>query len=217
MVELGLKFTLAYLLGTVLGSLVVGRLKGGIDIRKVGSGNPGGTNALRTQGKAFAFWVLVIDVGKGVAAVLVLPGLVLPGVGLDPGIPRAVIADACAFAVVLGHVFPVWHDFAGGKGGATAAGVLAALSPLLGAVAVVAWILIIGLTGYVGLATMSAAAGVALLAALGGFASDPAFFAATAAIATLIIYAHRGNIARIRSGTEPRMGMFLRRGSRDAS
>ena len=84
MLELGLKFTLAYLLGAVLGSLLVGYLRGGVDIRKVGSGNPGGTNALRTQGKAFALWVMLIDVGKGLLAASVIPPLVLPGVVLDP-------------------------------------------------------------------------------------------------------------------------------------
>jgi acyl phosphate:glycerol-3-phosphate acyltransferase len=211
MVELGLKFTLAYLLGSVLGSLVVGRFYGGVDIRKVGSGNPGGTNALRTQGKVFALWVVLIDVGKGVVAVLVLPKLALPGVPLDPAIDRELLGYAAAFAVVLGHVFPVWYDFKGGKGGATAAGVLGALSLALAIPAVVVWVLIIGLTGYVGLATMSAAAGVAAYVGFTRLSADPGFFVATAAIAALIIYAHRINIERMRAGTEVRMGMFGRR------
>jgi acyl phosphate:glycerol-3-phosphate acyltransferase len=211
MVELGLKFTLAYLLGSVLGSLVVGRFYGGVDIRKVGSGNPGGTNALRTQGKMFALWVVVIDVGKGVLAVRVLPTLELPGVPLDPGIGRELLGYAAAFAVVLGHVFPVWYGFKGGKGGATAAGVLGALSLTLAIPAVAVWLLIIGLTGYVGLATMSAAAGVAVYVGFTRLAADPGFFVATALIAALIIYAHRINIERMRAGTEVRMGMFLRR------
>ena len=216
MVELGLKFTLAYLLGAVLGSLVVGRLRGGVDIRKVGSGNPGGTNALRTQGKAFAFWVLAVDVGKGVAAVVLLPQLPLPGVPFDPGIPRALLADAAALGAVLGHVFPVWYGFKGGKGGATAAGVLLALSPWLGVPVLVLWILIIGLTGYVGLATICAAVGAAVYVAATEHAGDPAFCVTTALIAALIVYAHRGNVARMRAGTESRMGRFLRRGARDA-
>src|SRR5690606_2734837 len=88
MIELGLKFTLAYLLGAVLGSLVVGYLKGGVDIRKAGSGNAGSTNALRTQGKWFALGVLVIDVGKGIIAAAWLPGLDIPGVGIDPAVSR---------------------------------------------------------------------------------------------------------------------------------
>ena len=83
MIELGLKVTLAYLVGSVLGSLLVGFFYGGVDIRKAGSGNAGGTNALRTQGKVFALWVMVIDIGKGILAAAVIPPLVLPGVGID--------------------------------------------------------------------------------------------------------------------------------------
>src|SRR5690606_22358315 len=130
MIELGLKFTLAYLLGSVLGSLVVGWLRGGVDIRRMGSGNPGGTNAFRTQGKWFALWVMVIDVGKGLLAIALLVPLDLPGVGVDPEIDRLWLTYAVAFAAILGHVFPVWFDFRGGKGGATAAGVLLYREPL---------------------------------------------------------------------------------------
>ena len=113
MLELGFKFTISYLLGSVLGSLVVGYLRGGVDIRKVGSGNPGGTNALRTQGKWFALCVLVIDVGKGILAVALIPGLDLPGIGIDANVSRNLILYSVAFAVILGHVFPVWFDFKG--------------------------------------------------------------------------------------------------------
>ena len=80
MIELCLKFTIAYLLGSVLGSLVVGQVRGGVDIRKLGSENAGGTNALRTQGIAFAFWVMLIDVGKGIICVLLLPGFEVPAI-----------------------------------------------------------------------------------------------------------------------------------------
>ena len=83
MIELGLKVTLAYLVGSVLGSLLVGFFYGGVDIRKLGSGNAGGTNALRTQGKSFALWVMVIDIGKGILAAAVIPPLAMPGVGID--------------------------------------------------------------------------------------------------------------------------------------
>ena len=114
MIELGLKFTLGYLLGGVLGSLVVGWLRGGVDIRKLGSGNAGGTNALRTQGKWFALWVMVIDVGKGILAATVIPRLVLPGVLPDPDVDPELITYAVAFAAVVGHVFPVWFGFRGG-------------------------------------------------------------------------------------------------------
>jgi glycerol-3-phosphate acyltransferase PlsY len=101
--ELGLKSLIAYLLGAVLGSLVMGRLRG-VDIREQGSGNAGGTNALRTQGWKFALGVVVIDVGKAVLAVGLLPGLSLPFVGIDAAVDREWLTVACATAVVVGHV-----------------------------------------------------------------------------------------------------------------
>ena len=124
MLELGLKFTIAYLIGSVLGSSVMGWFRGGVDIRKTGSGNPGGTNALRTQGKWFALGVMVIDVGKGIASVILLPTLVMFGIEVDPGVKRELLIYAVGFAAVLGHVYPIWFDFRGGKGGATAIGVV---------------------------------------------------------------------------------------------
>lgn len=211
MIELGLKFTAAYLLGSVLGSLIVGYLRGGVDIRRVGSGNPGGTNALRTQGKAFAFWVMVIDVGKGITAVVLLPNLTLFGVATDPKVSRDLVLYSVAFAAILGHVYPVWHDFKGGKGGATAIGILCLLAPRLGAAVIAVWIAIIALTGYVGLATMTGAIAAAAYVGATGLPGDVGLFAFTAATSLLIGYTHRGNIQRMRNGTEVRMGK-LRRG-----
>src|SRR5262245_54883888 len=149
MIELGLKFTLGYLLGSVLGSLVVGWFRGGVDIRKLGSGNAGGTNALRTQGKGFALAVMVIDVGKGILAAIVIPPLALPGVVSDPDVDPAFILYGVAFAAVVGHVFPLWFGFRGGKGGATAAGLLVYFAPVLALPVLVSWIAIVLLTGYV--------------------------------------------------------------------
>src|SRR5690606_24391778 len=143
MIELGLKFTLAYLLGSVLGSLVVGYLRGGVDIRKVGSGNAGGTNALRTQGKWFAFWVIVIDIGKGIVAAAWIPAFAIPGVGVDPEVSRDLVLYSVAFAVVIGHVFPVWFGFNGGKGGATAAGLLIFFAPWLAIPVICGWLAVI--------------------------------------------------------------------------
>ena len=156
MIELGIKFTLAYLLGSVLGSLVVGWFYGGVDIRKLGSGNAGGTNALRTQGKWFALWVMIIDIGKGILAAALIPGLALPGVGIDPEIERSLVLYTVAFAAIAGHVFPVWFQFRGGKGGATAAGLIVYFVPTLALPVLGAWILVVLLTGFVGLATISA-------------------------------------------------------------
>ena len=213
MIELGLKFTAGYLLGSILGSLVVGFLRGGVDIRKLGSGNPGGTNALRTQGKAFALWVMVIDVGKGILAVSVLPSLAVFGLTLDPAVDRDLVLYSVAFAAILGHVYPLWHDFKGGKGGATAAGIICVLAPPLGLVLIAIWIGIIALTGFVGLATMSAAVGAAVYVAITSAATQTGLLVFTVATAMLIVFTHRENIRRMRAGTETRMGMLRRHSS----
>jgi len=208
MIELGLKFTLAYLLGAVLGSLVVGYLKGGIDIRTLGSGNPGGTNALRTQGKWFALWVLVVDIGKGIAAVALLPGLVVPGVGLDPAVSRELVLYAVGFAAILGHVFPVWFDFKGGKGGATAAGLLFYFDPMLAVPVIACWVGVILATGFVGLATMTASVAAVAFIAFARLPEEQAFFLFASLVAALIVYTHRGNIRRMLDRTEPRFRRF---------
>lgn len=208
MLELGLKFTLAYLLGSVLGSLVVGQLRGGVDIRQLGSRNPGGTNALRTQGKVFAAWVLVIDVGKGVLPVLILPTLQVPGVDIDPLLSREVIAYAVGFAALLGHVYPLWYDFKGGKGGATAAGVLCVVAPFLALWVLLGWFAVIVVTGYVGLSTIGAAVGAAAYIGITGLPEAYRLFVLATLIAALIIFTHRANIVRMWQGTENRMYLF---------
>jgi glycerol-3-phosphate acyltransferase PlsY len=163
MIELGLKVTLAYLVGAVLGSLLVGFLYGGIDIRKLGSGNAGGTNALRTQGKLFALWVMVIDIGKGILAAAVIPQLALPGVGIDSSVDRSLVLYAVAFAAILGHVFPVWFGFRGGKGLGVTGGTIAVLWPpgllvTLPVLGLVSRAVGSALGSLVGLATMGGAA-----------------------------------------------------------
>lgn len=202
MLELGLKSLIAYLLGTLLGSLILGRLKG-VDIRRMGSGNAGATNALRTQGKAFGLSVLILDMGKGVLAVLWVPALILPGVGLDPQLSREWLALACAFAVILGHVYPVWFGFRGGKGVATVVGVIGALEPRLLVPVIGCWFIVVLLTGYVGLASILA--GVGLTVAVYRF--DPGntpLLGFCILVTALVIYTHRGNLARMAAGTESR-------------
>jgi len=202
MLELAVKSLLAYLLGTLLGSLILGRLRG-VDIRALGSGNAGATNALRTQGKVFGAAVLLLDIAKGVVAVRWLPDLTIPDVGLDPGIAREWLALACGLAVILGHVYPVWFDFRGGKGVATVVGVVAALKPLLLVPLLGSWIAVVMLTGYVGLASMLA--GVVLIAAVGVLEpGDPPLLYFSIAITTFVIFTHRANIARMAAGTESR-------------
>jgi glycerol-3-phosphate acyltransferase PlsY len=150
LLELGLKTLIAYLMGSVVGALLIGQFRG-VDIRTMGSGNAGGTNALRTQGLGFAAATVVIDIGKGWLAAGWLPGLAIPGVALDPAIARDWLAACCAAGAVAGHVWPLWHDFRGGKGGATLAGTLMALAPMLLALAVTAWVAILLLTAFVDL------------------------------------------------------------------
>jgi glycerol-3-phosphate acyltransferase PlsY len=202
--ELGLKTLIAYLLGAVLGSLVMGRLRG-VDIREQGSGNLGGTNALRTQGFWFAVVTVVVDVGKGWLAAGWLPGAAIPGVGADPLVGRDWLAAACASAAVAGHVWPLYHEFRGGKGGATFVGALLALAPATVPVALAAWLAVAMLSGFAGLATMVAAASTPVAAAflLGGPRPLLVF---TVAMAAFIVWAHRANIARMRAGNELRLG-----------
>jgi glycerol-3-phosphate acyltransferase PlsY len=214
-----LKAALSYLLGSIVGGLLVGRLRGGVDIRRLGSGNAGGTNALRTQGKAFAFWVMLIDVGKGWVATRVLAPLVIPGV--SPGMAAAEahswVAVACGIAVILGHIYPVWHGFRGGKGVATLVGAVLGLGPPLLLPMVGTWMLAVVLFGYVGLASMLGAAALTVTAAaeVSGPRAPLVTFGVLTAV--LIAFTHRSNIARMLAGREPRarrLWLFgLRRGS----
>jgi glycerol-3-phosphate acyltransferase PlsY len=216
MLELGLKVTLGYLLGAVLGSLLVGFVYGGIDIRQLGSGNPGGTNALRTQGKVFALWVMIIDIGKGIFAAAVLPPLEIPGVGIDPTVDRSLVLYGVAFAAILGHVYPVWFGFRGGKGGATAAGLVCYLAPAAALPVIGSWVLIVLLTGFVGLATISASLVAVLFLGFTALPQESGLFVFACATAALLIYAHRGNVRRMLDGTESRfaspVARWFRRG-----
>jgi glycerol-3-phosphate acyltransferase PlsY len=209
MLELGVKITLAYALGAIMGGLVVGRVHGGVDLRKTGSGNVGGTNALRTQGKLFAFFVMLIDVGKGILAVAFLPPHAFPGIGIDPEIDRELMTYSIGLAAVVGHVFPVWADFRGGKGGATAAGLLAYLAPSVAVPVIGAWLVVVFFTGYVGIATVSAAWFAAVYIAIAGLPEQQAFFVFAVLLGAFITYTHRGNLRRMWDGTESRFGRFF--------
>ncbi len=202
MLELGLKTLIAYLTGSLMGALFVGAARGGVDIRRLGSGNPGGTNAFRTQGFAFALATAAIDVGKGWLAAGWLPGLALPGVAADPSIDREWLAAACALAAMCGHVWPLYHEFRGGKGGATLMGCLLAAAPMLVLIALGAWFAVVLLSGFIGLATTIAA--VAVPAALVLQVAPTPLLAFTLAAAALVTFAHRPNFERMRAGREPR-------------
>ena len=184
----------AYLLGSLSGSLLLGKLRG-VDIRTQGSGNAGGTNAFRTQGAKFALGVIAIDIGKGALAAWL-------GLRFAPQADAAWLAYATAFAATLGHVWPLWHGFRGGKGAATMVGGVAVLWPASVPVLLAVWLCTLILTGYVGLSTLLAGAAFVALA-LATHADVPRLTFAVA-VALLLLFTHRANLARLRTGTESR-------------
>jgi glycerol-3-phosphate acyltransferase PlsY len=201
--DFALKLLLAYLLGSIVGSLLLGRLRG-IDIREQGSGNAGGTNALRTQGIWFALPVIVIDIGKGWLAAAWLPKLALPGVAATGGELAGWLPAACAAAAVLGHVYPVFHGFRGGKGAATVVGAVLGLAPGAVLLLVLVWLAVVITLGYVSLATMTAACLLPLVQLAVGAVPRGPMLVFSLAMAAFVVYTHRSNIARLRAGTEPR-------------
>ena len=204
MLELAVKTLVAYLLGSLIGSLLVGQLRGGVDIRKLGSGNAGGTNALRTQGLSFAVWVMIIDIGKGWLAAGLLTSLSLPGIGIDPQLDRSWLAVACATAAVIGHVYPVWYGFRGGKGAATLIGVLVGLKPVAILPVFAVWLSVVMLSGFVGLATMLSVASFPAYIALTDPSPSVALLTFGCFMTLFVCYTHRANIERMRAGTESR-------------
>ncbi|MBC7982690.1 MAG: glycerol-3-phosphate 1-O-acyltransferase PlsY [Candidatus Obscuribacterales bacterium] len=203
MIDFVVKILIAYLLGSLLGSLVVGKLSGGVDIRTQGSGNAGGTNALRTQGPWFAFWVMVIDIGKGWLAAYVLPALSLPMLESSYSTNGDWLAVACAAAVVVGHVYPIWFGFRGGKGAATLVGVVLGLKPIALLVILPVWLLSVMVFGFVGLATMLATLAFTIYQFVTHGTLPLTLFGA--AMTAFVVYTHRSNIARMRVGNENRV------------
>ncbi|MEE4186779.1 MAG: glycerol-3-phosphate acyltransferase [Gammaproteobacteria bacterium] len=200
MLELGLKVLVSYLAGSINGALLLGALLGLEDVRRTGSGNAGATNAMRAHGKWFAAGVMVFDVLKGALPVLVLPELAVAGIAADPLVTREWLAYACAGAAVFGHCYPVWHDFAGGKGFATAIGALGAVLPGVLLPLAAAWAAGLLVFGYVGMATVLAAAAVPLYLSLTGTPGNLNAIACTAALAAFIAYTHRSNLRAFLTG-----------------
>lgn len=199
MIALLLKVLLAYLLGSVSGSMVLGAFRH-VDIRESGSGNAGGTNAFRTQGFWFAFGVVLIDIGKGALAAWLFPQFEMAALGV-PASPGLQVL-ACGFAAVVGHCYPLWHGFRGGKGAATAIGALLVIQPLAVVPMLTVWIVVLLITGYVGLSTVLAAFSlVPAFAWLDGSALRVAF---ATLLAGFIAFTHRGNIRRLLDGNENR-------------
>lgn len=191
-----LALLLAYLVGSLSGSLLLGRLAG-VDIRTLGSGNAGGTNAFRTRGWRFALGVVLIDIGKGALAGWI--GLSLHVAGAPWS--AAALGFAAVLAAAVGHAWPLWFAFRGGKGVATLCGGLLLLWPAALAIALLLWLALLTATGYVGLASVLATLALLPLAWLAGSAGALGFALAAAAF---VVFTHRGNLQRLRAGTEHR-------------
>lgn len=186
---------LAYLVGSIPTSYMAGRLRG-VDLREHGSGNLGATNTYRVLGAAVALPVLLLDIAKGFVPAALFPtwdGVAVEGLAIAYGV-----------AAILGHVWPVFLGFRGGKGVATGAGVLFALAPLTTVIALLIWIGIVGLTRYVSVASIATATAVPVLA----FALDapPSTIVFCVVVAVFVWWTHRENLRRLRAGTEHRFG-----------
>ena len=183
----------SYLAGAVPFAHLAARGLSGVDVRRAGSGNVGATNVLRVAGVRIAALVLALDAAKGAAAVLAAAVL-----GMDEGAQAA-----AGGAAVVGHVWPVWLRFRGGKGVATAGGAFAMLAPVATAAAGVVFVAVVSIGRYVSLGSMAAAVALPLLLAATGTSSVTTTSAA--GVAGLIVLRHRENLGRLRSGTEWRL------------
>lgn len=184
----------AYLLGSLSAAIVVCRLLGLPDPRREGSRNPGATNVLRIGGKWPAFLTLAGDLLKGVLPVLAAHALGLPPWGLA----------AVMFAAFMGHLYPLYFGFSGGKGVATTLGVVLAMSPPVGLAACLTWLATAAITRYSSLAALVAVGLTPVYTLL--WTRQAALTLATALIAAILAWRHRENIARLRAGTESRIG-----------
>ena len=181
----------AYLLGSIPFGLILTRLTGGGDLRAIGSGNIGATNVLRTGRKGLAAATLLLDMAKGCVAVWLAGNLP----GGDPAVGGV--------AAVLGHCFPLWLKFKGGKGVATLMGVALGLAWPIGAAYAVVWLAVLAVSRISSLSGMSAAVAAPVAAYAAGFAD---YVPALSVLAALVLWLHRANIGRMRAGTEPKVG-----------
>jgi acyl phosphate:glycerol-3-phosphate acyltransferase len=192
----------SYLLGSIPAGYLAGRMAG-IDIREAGSGNIGATNVTRTLGRRYGYPVFVVDFAKGALAVCVSI-LVGRHVEAKP-IATEMYGIVGAICCVLGHVFPVWLGFKGGKGVATSAGALFGLMPLAAAIGVGLWVIIFEVTRYVSLASVATAILLPLtVLGLRRRTDGMALFYFTLCLAAVVIFRHRSNLSRLLRGTEPR-------------
>lgn len=193
----------AYLIGSLSFAVIVSRAMGLADPRTFGSGNPGATNVLRSGSKKAAVLTLLLDAAKGW-----LPVVAVASLGAPYGLGTGTVA-LVGLAAFLGHLYPVFFGFQGGKGVATAAGVLLALQPWLDAATLLTWILIAGFFRYSSLASIVAAVFAPLFYLLGDgrvWTAEPATSLAISAMTLLLLWRHRENIRRLVQGTESRIG-----------
>jgi len=191
----------AYVFGSIPFGLILAKLFGGADVRKAGSGNIGATNVARVVGPLAGVLTLIFDAGKGWLSVWIA-GRVSHG--------EAGVMIAAGFAAMLGHCFPVWLKFRGGKGVATAAGVFSALCPEALLAATILFAVVVWFWRYVSLGSLSAAAALPLLVYLlwaPHFAPPIIVTLGALGIAALVIYQHRGNSGRVAGGEEPKFSL----------
>jgi glycerol-3-phosphate acyltransferase PlsY len=188
-----LTVSVAYLIGSVPFALLLARRWGTEDLRRSGSGNLGAANVLRTSGLTAGLLVAILDIAKGAASVAIAKSL-----GGDSA------PAAAGFAAVVGHVYPVWLGFRGGKGVATAAGVFGVLAPFAMLPALAVFALGVWTTRYISIGSVLASGVLPIVAFFQG--SPAAVVGSAVAVASLIIFRHRSNIRRIRSGAERRFG-----------
>tara|TARA_S200000501_G_scaffold378908_1_gene444841 strand:+ start:7551 stop:8198 length:648 start_codon:yes stop_codon:yes gene_type:complete len=195
-----LNIFLSYLIGSFSGSLFLGKLKG-VDIRKHGSGNAGGTNAFRTQGFVFALGVLMIDILKGyICAKYISYFMLLNSEYIGTSELNILL---CGLSAIIGHVYPVYHKFKGGKGAGAAIGMLLALHPTSVGIALLHWIIILILTGFVGFGTMVAASSIPIYLYISGENLTFNYYPILSIfLALFIIFTHRSNILRMINGNE---------------
>ncbi|MDH5644209.1 MAG: glycerol-3-phosphate 1-O-acyltransferase PlsY [Gemmatimonadota bacterium] len=194
--NLGVALGVSYLVGAIPASYLIARFAGGVDLRNVGSGNLGATNLFRALGWKFAVPAGLFDIGKGFAPVFFLS----PWVGDDFWIPLSLGA-----AAIVGHVFPIYLKFKGGKGVATALGAVIAIAPIPSAIAVGIWVVILKTTGFMSMASMLGATAFPIAVWFFQKGNPPLLWAGIA-IAGFIVFTHRENIRRLLSGTESRFG-----------
>jgi len=194
----------SYLLGSIPFGYVAGKIRG-IDIRKIGSGNIGATNVVRVLGKRYGYSVFVLDFLKGFGAVKISMSIATDA--RPEWASPEIFGIFAAIASVIGHSFPVWLKFRGGKGVATSAGALFGLIPLAALIGIVIWVLIFWFTRYVSVASVVAAATLPLVILIMTRLNQihgNALFYSSLGLAAVVMWRHRSNFSRLMHGSEPR-------------